>query len=502
MSETNHRASLGAKTAKGAGWLMGWRLVSRLLGIVNTVVLVRLLSPSDFGLIALATSFSFAIDSLSYLGVQDALVREHALDRGMYDTGFTIGMLRGFLTALIIVALAWPSAHFFGDARLTDIFLVLALALFASSLENIGTVDFQRDMTFGKQVQVQFLPRVAGVVASIACAMIWQSYWALVAGILVSRGARLLATYVVHPYRPSITLRAWRRLVGFSFWSWALSMTAMVQGRADTIIIGAYLNPTDVGLYSIGGEVGSLASSELLEPISRALFAGFTSARREGDGIGSTYLRSISVVALLLLPASAGIALIAPPLMHLAFGARWDAAVPLVQVFACIGVFRVGGIISGALLTAEGVPHIAFRIEAIVTALRLAILLVAVPVFGLIGAAVAVAVTAMADETIYLIVTFRRTGLRARNLARIMWRPALATACMVLTLLAADFTGNPAGQGAVSNAARVALTALVGALVYGVVLLSAWLASGRPAGAAETYCLRTAASMIQHRRAR
>jgi lipopolysaccharide exporter len=501
LSEPSPGGSLGARTAKGAGWLIAWRLISRVLGIVNTVVLVRLLLPSDFGLVALATSLSFAVDGLSYIGVQDALVRERVLDRTLYDTGFTMNLIRGVLTALIIVACAWPAARFFGDARLTTIFLVLALGMFAGALANIGVIDFQRDLAFDKQIQIMLIPRLAGVIASIACAVVWRSYWALVVAILVQRAALVLFTYVIHPYRPGVTLRAWRRLIGFSVWSWANSMTALVQGRSDAIIIGGCLNPTSVGLYSVGAEVGGLASSEVLDPITRALFAGFSSARRSGDGIGAAYLRAISVVALLVLPASAGIALIAPSLMHLVFGARWDAAVPLVQMFACIGVFRVGGTISAVLLTAEGVPHIAFRIEAVITVVRLAALLVAVPAFGLIGAAAAVAVTALADETIYLVVTFRRTGLRARDLARIIWRPALATGGMALALLTTDLTQPSVGESDVTSGMLLVATVLLGALVFGVVLLLAWLAAGRPRGA-ETYLLSMAGQTIGQWRGR
>jgi lipopolysaccharide exporter len=496
LSEANPGGSLGARTAKGAGWLIAWRLISRLLGMVNTVVLVRLLLPSDFGLVALAASLAVAVDGLSYIGVQDALVRERVLDRTLYDTGFTMELVRGTLTALVIVACAWPAARFFGDTRLTTIFLVLALGMFATAVENIGTIDFRRDLAFDKQIQIMFVPRVAGVIASIACAVIWRSYWALVAAILVQRGVRLLFTYVIHPYRPGVTLRAWRRLVGFTFWSWANSMTALVQGRSDTIIIGGYLNPTAVGLYSVGAEVGGLASSELLSPITSALFAGFSSARRTGEGVGRAYLRAISVVALLVLPASAGIALIARPMMNLVFGVPWDAAVPLVQVFASIGVLRVGGAISGALLTAEGVPHIAFRVEAVVTVVRLAALLVAVPTFGLIGVVAAVAVTAMADETIYLVVTFRRTGLRARDLALVLWRPALATGVMALVLLAAGLHRPPADAGVLWRSLQLATTVLLGALVYGATLVLAWLASGRRGGA-ESYILEMAGQAVR-----
>ena len=106
LSGSRQRGPLATRTIQGAGWLMGWRVASRLLGLVNTVVLVRLLTPNDFGLVALAMSFSLAIDSFSYLGVPDALVREPTLDRAMYDTGFTMGALRGVLTTLVIAGAA------------------------------------------------------------------------------------------------------------------------------------------------------------------------------------------------------------------------------------------------------------------------------------------------------------------------------------------------------------------------------------------------------------
>ena len=497
MSRADEGGSLAARTVRGAGWLLGWRLASRLLGIVNTVVLVRLLTPSDFGLVALATSFSFAIDSLSYLGVGEALVRERAVDRVLYDTAFTIGVLRGSITALIIVACAWPAARFFGDARLTSIFLVLGFAIFMSSLGNIGTVDFQRDMAFGKQVQIAFVPRVASIIASVVCAMVWRSYWALVVGMLVARGVGLVFTYVVHPYRPRVTLRAWRRLVGFSFWSWALSLTALVQNRADAIIIGGYLNPTAVGLYSVGREVGGLVSSELLGPITGALFPSFSSARRSGDSVAWVYLRTISVVALLTLPAGAGIALVARPMMLLVFGARWEAAVPLVQVFACAGVFQVGTSIAMVLLMVENLLHISFRAECVSTLLRLTALLVLVPVFGLVGGASGMAGTDLIMEVIYLAITCRRVGLRAHDLALNLWRPALATGVMALVLLAAGLTQPPGGAGAVRSGVLLGATVLAGALVFAATLSAAWLASGRPRGA-ETYVLALAGQAWRH----
>ena len=498
MSEPANSESLGARTVKGAGWLMGWRLVSRMLGIANTVVLVRLLTPADFGLVALATSFSLAIDSMSYLGVSDALVREHSVDRTLYDTGFTITVLRGLMTSLIIAACAWPAARLFGDSRLTVIFLVLAAGLLSTSFENIGIVDFQRDLAFGKQFQIMLVPRIGGIIASITCAVVWHSYWALVAGLVVSRAMRLFFTYAVHPFRPRITLQAWRRLISFSFWSWAISMTALIHSRSDTIIIGGFLNPTAVGVFSIGGEVGSLASSELVEPISRALFAGFSSARRTGDGVASAYIRAISLVVLITLPTSAGVALLAGPLMHLVFGPQWDAAIPLVKVFALVGMLRVGGAVSGVLLTVEGMVKYGFHIELTSAILRVIVLLSLVPTFGLMGAVYGLAATGLIEEVIYLIITFRHTRLRPRDLALGLWRPSLATAVMAIVLLGAGLDQPLPDVAAMWRTLHLAGTALLGALVYSTTLLVAWLAAGRPRGA-ETYFLGLAGQILRHR---
>ena len=86
MNETSRAPSLTLATAKGTGWIVGWRLATRLLGVMNTLVLARLLVPADFGLVAIATSFAQAIDGFSELSADQALIRERSVDRLLYDT--------------------------------------------------------------------------------------------------------------------------------------------------------------------------------------------------------------------------------------------------------------------------------------------------------------------------------------------------------------------------------------------------------------------------------
>src|SRR6516165_9983240 len=122
MSEAQSAASsVLLKTAQGTGWMIGWRIATRLLGMISTLTLVRLLLPTDFGLVALSTSFQQSIEAFALLGVEDAVVREKAPTRDIYDTGFTVNVLRSLATAAVILLLAVPAGHFFAEARLTNI---------------------------------------------------------------------------------------------------------------------------------------------------------------------------------------------------------------------------------------------------------------------------------------------------------------------------------------------------------------------------------------------
>ncbi|MDB5379167.1 MAG: lipopolysaccharide biosynthesis protein, partial [Rubritepida sp.] len=179
--------SILSRTARGAGWVIAWRLATRLLGLASTLTLVRLLAPGDFGLVALAAAFAATLDVCLSLGVEDQIVRVERPTRQLYDTAFTVNLLRGAATAMIVALTAGPAAEFFDDPRLEDVLLALALSALFSGFANIGTADFRRELRFEREFALQILPRVAGVVVTIGLAAWLHSHWALVGGIFVNR---------------------------------------------------------------------------------------------------------------------------------------------------------------------------------------------------------------------------------------------------------------------------------------------------------------------------
>ena len=217
---------------------MAWRLGMRVLGLVSTLVLVRLIQPADFGIIALATSFMQTIDGMLTLGTEEAVIREAHPDRSFYDTAFTLNLLRGLSVTLLVAALAYPAASFFADPRLGPVLLFVACLPVLDGFANIGAVDFRRDFAFHKEFAIMVLPKLCGIVAAITAAALLHSYVAMLFGMGVNRILRVVMSYVMHPYRPRLSLQAWRGLAGYSLWTWLLSLAVLVRDRSDSLLLG------------------------------------------------------------------------------------------------------------------------------------------------------------------------------------------------------------------------------------------------------------------------
>jgi O-antigen/teichoic acid export membrane protein len=482
MTEAEHTEALLRKTAGGAGWTIAWRAATRALGVLSTFVLAHILVPADFGLIALATSFSGAIDTFSEVGMKEALVRSTLSSREAYDTAFTLSLIRGVITSAILAASAEMVARIFGDPRLFLIILILAVMLLVNCLENVGVADFRRDLNFHREFQLFILPRFAQVVVTIVLAITLANYWALVAGLVTSRVLQTIASYAMHPYRPRLSLKEWRDFVSFSIWTWLLSLAEIIKDRCVIMVIGGMLNPAKLGLYSLGLEIAVLPENEFVLPLCRASFAGFAAARRGGLSVSETFLRIAAWSFVIVLPAGIGISAIAAPLVYLVFGPRWLAAVPVVQILAAAGAFIGVSRITMSLFNAFAYFSALFWGLIIISLVQIAILFPLVNYAGITGAAWAGAIATLAQSVVFTVLAIRRLKIRSWDILSRIWRCLVASGVMVLALVLSALSWAENAPTVAENIRMLLLTSLTGAAIYSATLLSLWVASGRPTG--------------------
>ena len=463
--------SVLARTAKGAGWVIGWRMMTRALGLLSTLCLVRLLLPADFGLVTLAAGFSQGIDSLAALGVEEAVIREERPTPELYDSAFTINVIRGAATAAAVAGAAWPVARFFADPRLFPVILALAAGALVAAFENIGIVDFRRELTFEKEFVLLLLPRLASIAVAIGLAFAFHSHWALVGAILTSIALRTALGYRMHPYRPRLRLPAWRQIAGFSFWSWLLSLSSLVRDRCDSFVIGRVFGIAQVGVFAVGSEIASLPTTELISPLSRACFSGFAATRGDRAATAQAFLRVIGSTALLAVPAGVGVSLVADPVVRLAFGANWSGATVVIQVLGAALTLMAGGMIGAALLNAHALLRPLFGIQAFAAAVKLALLIVLTPWRGLPGAALAVALATALEQALTLALTLRYLGLGGMDVLRVTWRSLLGALAMASGMAALGL-----GWAVVDRTGAALAGALRGAVLAGAALYAATVA--------------------------
>jgi lipopolysaccharide exporter len=456
---------------------MAWRLGMRALGLVSTLVLVRLIAPADFGIIALATGFMQTIDGMLTLGTEEAVIREAAPGPAFYDTAFTLNLLRGVSVTVLVAALAYPAATFFADPRLGPVLLFVACLPILDSTANIGAVDFRRDFAFHKEFAIMVLPKLCGIIAAITTAVLTHSYVAMLAGMGVNRALRVVMSYVMHPFRPGLSLKAWRGLAGYSLWTWVFSLAVLVRDRCDSLLLGRLMNTAAVGFYSVGAEVAALPTTELIEPLGRAAFSGFAAGRQENADPGETFLRLIGSAALLTLPAGAGLSLVAAPLVALAFGDGWEQAVPVLRILSLSFTVMVFGHLSLHLLSAHALLGRLVGITLAGAAVRVALLAFLIPRFGLTGAAVGAAIAVVLEQSLTVATALRRFHVDARAIVRRIWRPVIAAAAMAGVL-----SGSGLGWTDDPDLIRLMEAAFAGASVYATVLLGSWVLAGRPEG--------------------
>lgn len=458
---------------RGATLTIALRWTDRLLGIVSTLILARLLMPADFGIIAMASLVVILVDTLLDLGVNAALVQNRNTDRHDYDTAWTLRLAQSALAAAVVAAVAPLAATYFNDSRVEAVLWVMAISVLVAAFENIGIVSFQKNMEFGREFKFFFLRRLAGFLVTLSLALLLRNYWAMIFGALAGRLVGVCLSYAVHDFRPRFSLSRLRGLWSFSQWMLVRNLGAYGAQQIDKIVLGHRADATTLGAYNLADDIGAMPVTELLAPIGRVLFPTFVNASADPQELRRRFTLAFGIQMLVALPAGVGLALIAETAVPLLLGPQWLPAVPLLQILALVSVATALSHGSGYLLLALS----KVRVQALFVWGQLlllgALLLFAFPDADAVGIAqtrLAVAVLAM---LLFLATVLQAMPLlQLRDLLAGGWRPLLATVVMAAALM--RWPAPPSLPLALRLLAEVG----GGSTVYGMSLLLLWWLSG------------------------
>ncbi len=473
-------ATLSARVAHGAAWIMGAGVVARLIGAVNTIIIARLLAPEDFGIVATATITMQLLQGVSDIGVSQAVVKFRDAGRDDLNTLFTFSFLRGLAIGAALIAAAPLAARFYGDPRLAWAFAGTALVPVLLGALNPRFYEFEREMRFSREFIITIVNRLAGVGVSLAIAIIFRTYWAIIGGMLASALVQTTLSYALRPHAPAFSMKSFRKLIGFSGWLGGVSFMAALNNKLDVPILSRLIGQGGAGAYFLGFQLSEMVAGQIATPLTRALYPGLAEMQGDAARMRQAFLRGVEALGAFAMPAAFGLAFVASDFTGVILGGKWTGAAPVIAWLAPVVGLQALFVATQSYAVALGMTRLVFFRECAFFIIRTPVFIWAVLAHGLMGGVVAAAGTGLLHVALNLAL-YARAG-RAR-----FWEPLWAARRPLgaVAAMAAWFLLVRPGVGAVEGLApplRLGADIAAGGVIYCVSLYTLWQAERRPAG--------------------
>ena len=440
-------SSWGHSTRRGLLWAGASLLGNKAVNFVSVMVLARILTPDQFGVVAAVVIYLSFIELGSDLGMKATVVYEQ--EEGVtarVQTAFTVNLLIAASLTIVGVLCAPLVAQFFGVSDQVELFRLGALSLLFVGLGNIHDALLVREMDFKRRTIPQIVQATVRAGISIGLALAGLEAEALVIGMLVGSAAWTLAQWMLSPLRPTLELDRGilRAMSSYGSAAAVLEVLALIGYRADAAIVGRVLGERALGLYTIAFRVPELAIETVAWNTSEVAFPALARKRAmdRGDLARST-MRLLRFQALYALPVAAGLAMVATPLIVVLFSSQWSSA---------------GGV-TAAIAVKAGITAVVFplgdvfkalgrqRVLVVLSAIQLPIMvatIVAIAPAGIVAVAWARAAFTAALGVVQVAFVLRALNSDVRTLVSALW-PALITAAGVVVgagVVAVAFNGS------------------------------------------------------------
>ena len=455
--------------------VIAWSL--RFIGLVSVLVLARVLTPKDFGIVALAMSVLAVVDIFSALGLRQTLLRIAKPEHAHYDTAWTLQLLVLAALAAILVALGPVAARFYDEPAVGPVIAALACCFVIDGLANIGVVDFERHFDFGRDLRMRITVRLTAFAVSLSAALILQNYWALVVGAVALSVLNAAASYFFHPFRPRFSLAKRKELLGVSLWMFLASASQTIHSQIEKIVVGRISSRNVVGFYAVSRDLSSIFTEEIATALNRVSFVTTARTGRPLSADAPKLSPLLGAYGLIAAPLGFGLAATADEALPLLLGAQWTNAAPFLAIIApACALYAVYKLIV-VTLQASGDARLA-ALLSVGGAASVVVITATLALSGhgardvALGALVATAALLAAG----IIVLARRAETAVLGLATSVARPFIAATLMMLILRGFD-------TASIGPLMGLTLKVPAGAALFALAVGALWIGQGRPDGA-------------------
>jgi O-antigen/teichoic acid export membrane protein len=461
--------TFAAQVKSGVIWKSGSQIVGQIVAWLSTFLVIRLLSPSDYGLVAMTGVILTFLDLFNGWGFASSLVRDDKTDKQKIGQAFAMLILMNGALGLAQWLAAPFAAEYFHQPMVADLLRVQAIFYLANPFNALGHALLMRRLEFKRQARITLIAAMLSAVTAVACALAGLGVWTLVVAPAVlwyARAAGYFFTAKMWQIPPLFRFAGAGVMLRYGAAMIGVQACWFVQSQADVFIGGRSLDPHRLGIYTTALFLTQILAAKFVPPLNEVAFAAYSRIQARPDMIQTAFLKSVRLIMLAALPFYFGLAVTAEPLVATFLGWKWTETGPLVPILAMAMPLMTLQILFAPASNALGRPGMAVR-TGLVGALLLPCAFAAGIQWGAEGLAwawlggMAVLLAATVEMSLPLIGITRRALFLAVA-------PGLAASLAMAGLVEAIDSALPA----IGPGPRLALLVATGMAAYGVMLFA------------------------------
>ena len=379
-------ANLKDKTVNGVSWSFIGSFSNQFISFVFGIILARLLSPADYGLIALTYVFIAIANTFMDSGFSVALIRKKGITERDYCTALYFNIFVALLCYSLIFFIAPYAASFYKNPLFSPVLRVVGLSIVINSFGTVQMVKYMREIDFKRLSLMSISSNLVGCLVGLILAYLHYGVWALVFQTLSSNFLLVCFYWLTSQWRPydSFSKKSFRYLFGFGSKLLASGLLNVIFNNIYPIIIGKLYSASNLGFYTKAYTFAQLPSYTLTEVMQKVTFPVLSKIQDDEDYLRNNYRKLIKLSTFIVFPLMMGLAAVASPLIHVLLTEKWAQSIVYLQIICFAVMWYPVNSINLNLLQVKGRSDLFLRLEIIKKIMAVVVIFCVVP-FGVIG---------------------------------------------------------------------------------------------------------------------
>jgi O-antigen/teichoic acid export membrane protein len=373
--------------AIGASWIGALKIFSRGISILRTVILARILSPSQFGVFGIATLALSMIETLTETGINVVLVQKKESIEEYINTAWIISIARGFVIFLVIFLSAGFVSNFFKSKEAYQLLLLVSFVPLIRGFINPAIAKFQKELKFQKEFYYRLSILLVEAIISLILVIITKNTISLVWGLIGGAVFEVMISFIV--VRPIPVLKfnkvIFREIISRSKWITSSGIFGYLFANGDNIVVGKALGTSSLGIYDMAYTIALLPTTELAEVVARVTFPVYVQFSEDKRRLMRAYIKTTSLIALITFPIVLLFFIFPTQLIHVFLGDKWLEAAGILQIMSIFAFIAAVFSPSGAVFYSVKKQKYNFIISVIAFFVMIIMIYPLVLNWGLIG---------------------------------------------------------------------------------------------------------------------